>query len=261
MTSPTDPKDPKAPSDTGGKADGASVTPLRLVPHEQESIDLDAMVDLDGVDPDDFRGADDGWAHPEEIVLLAALRLPDAGEPGGPEATEDAIEAVCNELDPGGHDLSTWLDGAAAFDLGELVGPPGRLRLRAVCFVEVTSDEAPDDDEVDLDDPDIDEDYETVSELVAYLVARNDDHVEVLASTFLDEVAPHASTPQDRMRLASLLLDGLAQLEPEGLRLSLLPRFAFLARPYDPIQVGENLRPEDRAAARAERIKAHKRRR
>lgn len=208
-----------------------------------EAIDFDAMLeDLPG-DEDEEEG---GWEHPEELVLLAAQRFPDAGEPNGEQATEEAIAEICKEIDPEGEELAKWFQGAAAFDLGELVGPPGRLDVRAVCFV---------DDGAESEDEDEDE----VEGLVVYLTVRNEEHTEVLASSFMIDVAPHLSTSQDRMRLASLLLDGLSQLEPDGLRLSLEPRFAFLAKPYDPIVVGLDQRPEDRAAARAARIKAMKR--
>lgn len=232
------PNDPKKPTD------------------KETPYDFDAMLEgLPGTDEDDVDGEDyedsddDGWEHPEELVLLAAQRFPDAGEPGGDKATEEAIAALCKEIDPEGKELAAWYEGAAVFDLGELVGPPGRLDVRAVCFVD-NSDEYEDEDE---DGEELDHG------LVVYLVVCTEDHAEVLASSFMLDVAPHVSTPQDRMRLASLLLDGLSQLEPEGLRLSLEPRFAFLAKPYDPIIVGPGQKPEDRAAARAARIKAMKR--
>lgn len=229
MSSPTDPKDP----------------------NDKDIIDFDAMLeDLHGADggdeDDDYE--DDGWEHPEELVLLAAQRFPDAGEPGGDAATEEAIAALCKEIEPDGNELASWYEGATAFDLGELVGPPGRLDVRAVCFVDRSEDHEDDDEEEDVDHG-----------LVVYLVVCNEDHAEVLATSFMLDVAPHVSMPQDRMRLASLLLDGLSQLEPTGLRLSLEPRFAFLAKPYDPIVVGTGQKPEDRAAARAARIKAAKR--
>jgi hypothetical protein len=216
-------------------------------PEAAEAIDFDAMLDDLPGDEEELDELDDdgGWEHPEEMVLLAAQRFPDAGEPNGEQATDDAIAALCKEIDPDGTELAQWFEGAAAFDLGELVGPPGRLDVRAVCFVD--HDESAEDDEEGGDG------------LVVYLTVRNEEHAEVLASSFMIDVAPHLSTAQDRMRLASLLLDGLSQLEPEGLRLSLEPRFAFLAKPYDPIVVGLDQRPEDRAAARAARIKAMKR--
>lgn len=231
MSSPTDPKDPT---------------------DKDTTYDFDSMLeDLPGSDEDDGESEDDGWEHPEELVLLAAQRLPDAGEPGGDKATEEAIAELCKEIDPDGKELAAWYEGAAVFDLGELVGPPGRLDVRAVCFVD-HSDEHDDEDE--------DEDGEVFDHgLVVYLVVCTEDHAEVLASSFMLDVAPHISTSQDRMRLASLLLDGLSQLDAEGLRLSLEPRFGFLAKPYDPIIVGTGQKPEDRAAARAARIKALKR--
>lgn len=227
MSSPTDPKDP----------------------NDKDTFDFDAMLedlpDADGAeDEDDY----DGWEHPEEMVLLAAQRFPDAGEPGGDAATEEAIAALCKEIEPDGNELASWYEGAAVFDLGELVGPPGRLDVRAVCFVDASPDDADEDDDEDFGDG-----------LTVYLTVCNEEHAEVLASSFMADVAPHISTSQDRMRLASLLLDGLSQLDSEGLRLSLEPRFAFLAKPYDPIVVGTGQKPEDRAAARAARIKAAKR--
>lgn len=228
MSSPTDPKDP----------------------NDKDTIDFDAMLEdlpgADGEDGDEDFG-DDGWEHPEELVLLAAQRFPDAGEPGGDKATEEAIAALCKEIEPDGNELATWYEGSAVFDLGELVGPPGRLDVRVVCFVD-RSEDYEDEEEDDVEQG-----------LVVYLVVCSEDHAEVLATSFMLDVAPHASMPQDRMRLASLLLDGLSQLEPEGLRLSLEPRFAFLAKPFDPIVVGTGQKPEDRAAARAARIKAAKR--
>lgn len=228
MSSPNDPKDPT----------------------DKDTIDFDAMLEdlpgADGADGDDYE--DDGWEHPEELVLLAAQRFPDAGEPGGDVATEEAIAALCKEIDPDGEELASYYEGAAVFDLGELVGPPGRLDVRAVCFVDISADDADEDDEEDFGEG-----------LTVYLTVCNEDQAEVLASSFMQEVAPQISTSQDRMRLASLLLDGLSQLDPEGLRLSLEPRFAFLAKPYDPIVVGTGQKPEDRAAARAARIKAAKR--
>lgn len=228
MSSPTDPKDP----------------------NDKDTIDFDAMLEdlpgADGEDGDEDFG-DDGWEHPEELVLLAAQRFPDAGEPGGDKATEEAIAALCKEIEPDGNELATWYEGSAVFDLGELVGPPGRLDVRVVCFVD-RSEDYEDEEEDDVEQG-----------LAVYLVVCSEDHAEVLATSFMLDVAPHASMPQDRMRLASLLLDGLSQLEPEGLRLSLEPRFAFLAKPFDPIVVGTGQKPEDRAAARAARIKAAKR--
>lgn len=204
-------------------------------------VDFDAMIndiDLDALDEDALDEAlDEALDIPEEIVRLAALRLPDATPPGGDVATEAAIKALCDEIDPDSDELSELLDGAAAFDLGELVGPNGRLTLRVVAFV----------------------DHEEDDSLLAYLAMRNENEVDVLATTFVSELDPELSESGDRMRLASLVLDGLSQLDHEGLRLSLAPAFGFLARPYEPVQVGSNLRPEDRQAARSARIKARKR--
>jgi len=206
-----------------------------------ENVDFDAMVenldelDLDLDDDDDDEDDDSEWDHPEELILLAATRLPDATPAGGEVATEEAIAAICKELDPDGTELSEFLDGAAVFDIGELVGPPGRLDLRVVAFVE--------EDEL----------------LVIYLTMRQGDSAEVLASSFVVDIDPDLSSPQDRLRLASLLLDGLSHIMDDGLRLSLAPSFGFLARPYGTIQVGENLKPEDRMAARAQRVKQRKR--
>lgn len=230
------PNDPKKPSD-------------KETPYDFDTM-LEGLPGVDGDDDDEIGGddEDDGWEHPEELVLLAAQRFPDAGEPGGDKATEEAIAAICKEIDPDGKELAAWYEGAAVFDLGELVGPPGRLDLRAVCFVDNSEEYEEDEDGEELDHG-----------LVVYLTACTEDHAEVLASSFMLDVAPHISTPQDRMRLASLVLDGLSQLSPEGLRLSLEPRFGFLAKPYDPIVVGTGQKPEDRAAARAARIKAMKR--
>ncbi|HRE88945.1 MAG TPA: hypothetical protein PK095_07345 [Myxococcota bacterium] len=237
------PNDPKKPTDTDTPYDFDAM--LEGLPGAGEE-DGDGDEDFDDLE-------DDGWEHPEELVLLAAQRFPDAGEPGGDKTTEEAIAALCKEIDPEGKELADWYEGAAVFDLGELVGPPGRLDVRAVCFVDRSETLEHEDDEDEEDGEELDQG------LVVYLVVCTDDHAEVLASSFMLDVAPQVSTPQDRMRLASLLLDGLSQLDSEGLRLSLEPRFGFLAKPYDPIIVGTGQKPEDRAAARAARIKAMKR--
>jgi len=232
MTTRRNSDDPNAP-------DAAST------PSTSEHVDFDAMVenldeldlDLDGDDgdEDDDDEDDNDWEHPEELIIMAGTRLPDATPAGGEVATEEAIAALCKELDPDGTELAEFLDGAATFDIGELVGPPGRLELRCVAFVE----------EDDL--------------LITYLVMRQGDSAEVLASSFMVDVDPDLSSPQDRLRLASLLLDGLSHIMDDGLRLSLAPSFGFLARPFGTIQIGENLKPEDRTAARAQRTKQRKR--
>ncbi len=174
-----------------------------------------------------------------DTALELAELLPDAASAGGPERS---IETLKTWLDEHHGDLdeesrTALSEGLACFDIGELTGPTHRFAVRAVVVFH-------------------EEDPHHVN-----LVGVADDDTFPMTETELFEVEPKYADESDTMRLASALVDGLSDYVEEGQTFSLTPAFGALAKPFGGIRVGLNLSPADRRKARADRVKALKRKR
>jgi hypothetical protein len=174
-----------------------------------------------------------------DVALELAELLPDAAGPGGPERSVETLRAWLDEhhADLSDEDREGLSEGLACYDIGELTGPTHRFAVRAVVVLH-------------------EEDPHHVN-----LVGIRDDETFPMTEAEVFEVEPKYAEEGDVMRLASALIDGLSDYVEEGQSFSLAPAFGALAKPFGGIRVGLGLSPADRRKARADRVKALKRKR